>query len=206
MRYQRTVLTTTIALLAGLTLASPAHANTWDNVAACESGGNWAISTGNGFYGGLQFTHSTWLGYGGGAYGSNANVASRSAQIAVAQRVLAGQGPGAWPVCGPRGGLTRYNAGEVVAVSRSKARAPMGRLSVDGVMGPNTTRATQRWVGAYQDGIFGPKTLRALRHKVGGTTMVGMIRGLQTRLNISTDGARHLDTRTISALQRYLNR
>lgn len=75
----------------------------WDAVAACESGGNWHINTGNGFYGGLQFTYSTWLGYGGGAYAPRADLASREQQIAVAERVLAGQGIGAWPVCGRRG-------------------------------------------------------------------------------------------------------
>ena len=72
-------------------------------IAACESGGNWAASTGNGFYGGLQFTERTWLGYGGGRYASSANLATPAQQIAVAQRVLAGQGIGAWPVCGASG-------------------------------------------------------------------------------------------------------
>ena len=72
-------------------------------IAACESGGNWAASTGNGFYGGLQFTEQTWLGYGGGRYASSANLATAAQQIAVAQRVLAGQGTGAWPVCGAHG-------------------------------------------------------------------------------------------------------
>ena len=75
----------------------------WAAVAACESGGNWAASTGNGFYGGLQFTEQTWLGYGGGRYASSANLATPAQQIAVAGRVLAGQGIGAWPVCGRRG-------------------------------------------------------------------------------------------------------
>ena len=75
----------------------------WTAIAACESGGNWAISTGNGFYGGLQFTEQTWLGYGGGQYAASANLATPAEQIAVAQRVLAGQGIGAWPVCGARG-------------------------------------------------------------------------------------------------------
>jgi LysM repeat protein len=75
----------------------------WAAVAACESGGNWAASTGNGFYGGLQFTGQTWLGYGGGQYASSANLATPAQQIAVAQRVLAGQGIGAWPVCGRQG-------------------------------------------------------------------------------------------------------
>jgi hypothetical protein len=75
----------------------------WAAVAACESGGNWQANTGNGFYGGLQFSASTWLAYGGGAYARTANLASESEQIAVADRVLAGQGIGAWPVCGRRG-------------------------------------------------------------------------------------------------------
>ena len=75
----------------------------WSAIAACESGGNWSANTGNGFYGGLQFTEQTWLGYGGGQYASSANQATAAQQIAVAQRVLAGQGIGAWPVCGARG-------------------------------------------------------------------------------------------------------
>jgi LysM repeat protein len=87
--------------------SSPAPASSggtnWSAIAACESGGNWAASTGNGFYGGLQFTEQTWLGYGGGRYAASANLATPAQQIAVAQRVLAGQGTGAWPVCGARG-------------------------------------------------------------------------------------------------------
>jgi len=82
--------------------ASTGGAN-WSAIAACESGGDWGASTGNGFYGGLQFTEQTWLAYGGGQYASSANLASESQQIAVAQRVLAGQGIGAWPVCGAGG-------------------------------------------------------------------------------------------------------
>jgi hypothetical protein len=77
----------------------------WDAVAQCESGGNWSINTGNGFYGGLQFTSRTWLAFGGGAYASRADLAAKSQQIAIAEKVLAGQGPGAWPICGR--GLTR---------------------------------------------------------------------------------------------------
>ena len=75
----------------------------WSAIAACESGGNWSASTGNGFYGGLQFSEQTWLGYGGGQYAPTANLATPAQQIAVAQRVLAGQGIGAWPVCGANG-------------------------------------------------------------------------------------------------------
>jgi hypothetical protein len=75
----------------------------WSAIAACESGGNWSDNTGNGFYGGLQFSEGTWLAYGGGQYASTAAGASESQQIAVAQRVLASQGIGAWPVCGANG-------------------------------------------------------------------------------------------------------
>jgi len=82
---------------------APAGGVNWQAIAACESGGDWAADTGNGFYGGLQFTEQTWLGYGGGRYASSANLATEAEQIAVAQRVLAGQGIGAWPVCGARG-------------------------------------------------------------------------------------------------------
>jgi len=77
--------------------ASAATAAQWDTVAQCESGGNYATNTGNGFYGGLQFTLSTWAAYGGSGAPQNA---SKSQQIQVAERVLAGQGKGAWPVCG----------------------------------------------------------------------------------------------------------
>ncbi|WP_127782004.1 transglycosylase family protein [Rhodococcus sp. X156] len=80
--------------------ASAASASQWDAVAQCESTGNWSIANGNGFYGGLQFTASTWKAFGGHAYAPQANQASKAQQIAIAERVLAGQGKGAWPVCG----------------------------------------------------------------------------------------------------------
>ena len=85
-----------VAIPFGLSTAT-ASANNWDAVAQCESGGDWSINTGNGFYGGLQFTQSTWNAYGGSG---QANHASKAEQIRVAENVLAGQGPGAWPVCG----------------------------------------------------------------------------------------------------------
>lgn len=84
----------------GATPPPPSGGHNWDAVAQCESGGNWAINTGNGFYGGLQFSASTWSGYGGGAYAPTADQATREQQIAIAEKVLAGQGPGAWPHCG----------------------------------------------------------------------------------------------------------
>lgn len=98
-------------LAVGAITAVPAMADPggtdWDAVAQCESGGNWHTNTGNGFHGGLQFTPSTWRSYGGqGAPES----ASREQQIAVAERVKQGQGMGAWPVCGHRGGTGRATA------------------------------------------------------------------------------------------------
>lgn len=84
-------------------MPDPTSRINWDAVAQCESGGDWSINTGNGFYGGLQFTESTWLGYGGGKYAAYANEASKAEQETIANKVLAGQGIGAWPVCGPRG-------------------------------------------------------------------------------------------------------
>ncbi len=79
-----------------------ASGSVWDRLAGCESGGNWSINTGNGFYGGLQFTLSTWRGYGGTGM---PNQASRAQQIAVATKVQAAQGWGAWPACTAKLGI-----------------------------------------------------------------------------------------------------
>ncbi|MEO6502195.1 MAG: transglycosylase family protein [Jatrophihabitantaceae bacterium] len=95
---------TTAAAVASLTALSPsadaAPAHNWDGVAQCESSGNWKINTGNGYYGGLQFSYSTWLAFGGGAYASRADLATKAQQIVIAERTLIGQGVGAWPTCG----------------------------------------------------------------------------------------------------------
>lgn len=77
----------------------------WDRLAACESGGNWSINTGNGFYGGLQFTSGTWLGNGGGAYAPRADLATRDQQIAIASKVQAARGWSPWPACAAKLGL-----------------------------------------------------------------------------------------------------
>ncbi len=101
--------TTGLAALAGITTAGAAQAasgSTWDAVAQCESGGNWSINTGNGYYGGLQFAQGTWEGHGGTQYAPRADLATRAQQIAIAEKVLATQGPGAWPVCSVQAGLT----------------------------------------------------------------------------------------------------
>ncbi|MFD8423936.1 transglycosylase family protein [Streptomyces sp. NPDC059466] len=95
-------------------VAHGADVGTWNKVAACESSDNWSINTGNGYYGGLQFTQSTWEAYGGTVYAHRADQATKDQQIAVAEKVLKGQGPGAWPVCSVRAGLTRGGAAPAV--------------------------------------------------------------------------------------------
>jgi hypothetical protein len=77
----------------------------WDDLAKCESGGNWAINTGNGYYGGLQFSYSTWHANGGGAYAEYPHEATREEQIAVGERLHAARGFAPWPACRAKLGL-----------------------------------------------------------------------------------------------------
>ena len=200
----------------------------WDSVAACESGGNWGINTGNGYYGGLQFSSETWRSAGGTRFASRADLASKAEQIATAQRVLATQGPGAWPTCSARAGLTRATGGTDAAlspstvssrtgpvattVSRSTTRAAITsprKLAVDGAMGPLTTRALQRWLGIDVNGVLGRTAAKALQRKVGATPdgAIGpqTVRALQIKIGARRDGARYLNAVTVSSLQTYLN-
>ncbi|WP_406469580.1 transglycosylase family protein [Streptomyces hirsutus] len=91
--------------LLGAGAASAADGSTWDRVAECESGGSWSQNSGNGYYGGLQLTQADWEKYGGLDYATSADQASRGQQIAVAEKILADQGVGAWRACGLLGGL-----------------------------------------------------------------------------------------------------
>lgn len=152
-KHRRTSRTTRVIALAGVAGAavaaplmavgdaSAATASEWDAVAQCESGGNWSINTGNGFYGGLQFTNSTWAGYGGTAYASRADLASKSQQIAVAEKVLAGQGKGAWPVCGTGLSGAAYTGSAPASSSSSSSAASS---SGGGSAKSTTTRSTER--------------------------------------------------------------
>ena len=115
------------AVIGGISMALAGQAGAatdgeWDQVARCESGGNWAINTGNGYQGGLQFAPSTWSGHGGGEFAPSADLASREEQIAVAERVLANQGRGAWPVCG--GGLSGATPRNIPADAPAPLVAP----------------------------------------------------------------------------------
>ena len=77
----------------------------WDDLAKCESGGNWAINTGNGYYGGLQFSYATWHGYNGGEFAEYPHEATREEQIIVAERLHAARGFQPWPACRIKLGL-----------------------------------------------------------------------------------------------------
>ncbi|KNC20247.1 transglycosylase [Arthrobacter sp. RIT-PI-e] len=114
---------TGLGLGAAAGAANAAPASDWDALAQCESGGNWGINTGNGFSGGLQFTPSTWAGFGGQG---NPQDATREQQIAVAENVLAGQGWGAWPSCSAQLGLnSAANPGQVPVQAPAPAPAPV---------------------------------------------------------------------------------
>lgn len=201
--------------LGGMVTGSNAQAwseAVWDRVAACESSGNWSINTGNGYYGGLQFSASTWRFFGGEAYAPYAHQATKAEQIAIARRTLYGQGPGAWPVCGVRAGLTKENGGadpNATPAGTNPAPTPsQGALAVDGVLGPDTIRAMQAWVGTTTDGIWGRGTTRALQAKVGAK--VDGVRGPETTrktqavVGATQDGV--WGRGTTRALQRYLNK
>ncbi len=128
-----------------LGLAAQAHAATdaeWDAVARCESSGNWAINTGNGYHGGLQFAPGTWSGHGGGEFAPVAHQATREEQIAIAEKVLATQGKGAWPVCGrglsgptPRT-VTSEAAPETVPDAAGAPEAPLAPLDTPAPQDP----------------------------------------------------------------------
>ncbi|MEV2228740.1 transglycosylase family protein [Streptomyces phaeochromogenes] len=126
--------------LIGTGVANAADVDTWNKVAACESTNNWQINTGNGYYGGLQFTQSTWEAYGGRAYAARADLATKDQQIAVAEKVLKGQGPGAWPTCSVRAGLTR--GGDTPDINPSGKSAQTPKRTVRDVQ-PQTTPQSQ---------------------------------------------------------------
>ncbi len=198
--------TTASAAVLGLATGAGATENVWDRVAICESGGNWSINTGNGYYGGLQFSYSTWKGFGGQTYAATANLASKSQQILIAQKVLKVQGPGAWPVCSVRAGLTLAN-GLAVPVSRDSTRS-LFPLAVDGQKGPGTRKAVETWVGGSIDAFWSRDDVKKLQGKVGATQdgSIGpkTTKALQAKVGAQQDGS--WGPKTTAALQGYLNR
>ncbi|AYV31164.1 Resuscitation-promoting factor Rpf precursor [Streptomyces sp. ADI95-16] len=110
--------------LIGAGVAHGASVDTWNKVAACESTHNWHINSGNGYYGGLQFSQSTWRAFGGTAYAARADLATKDQQIAVAEKVLKGQGPQAWPACGKEAGLSRGGPAPAAVPQQKQAPQP----------------------------------------------------------------------------------
>jgi resuscitation-promoting factor RpfA len=112
-RIAATSVTVAAAAAAPMITAGTAEAatdRTWNRLAQCESGGDWHINTGNGYYGGVQFSDSTWDSFGGGRYASRADLATRAQQIQIAEKVLDVQGWGAWPACSAELGLDSGDA------------------------------------------------------------------------------------------------
>lgn len=131
---RRNVTVTAVATTAGLgsallpaATAQAAPDSAWDALAACESGGNWAIDTGNGYFGGLQFSQSTWDAYKPTGAPARADMATRAQQIAAAEATLAAQGWDAWPVCSTKAGVRGYAPTPQpapVAVKKAATAAP----------------------------------------------------------------------------------
>ena len=116
-------------MAAPVAIAAPASAADWDLLAQCESSGNWSINTGNGYYGGLQFSQSTWEAFGGTQYAPNAAQASREQQIAIAEKVLAAQGPNAWPGCTAKVNWTSGTTTDVSSGSSSSSSSSSSESS-----------------------------------------------------------------------------
>ncbi|NEB38953.1 transglycosylase family protein [Streptomyces sp. SID14515] len=129
--------------LMGATNASAASVETWDAVAQCESGGNWSINTGNGYYGGLQFSQSSWAAAGGTQYASRADLASKDQQIATAEKLLDLQGPGAW-ACASAGGLTNDGVDPGVNTGSGQSESKPEQAQPERQAEQPTTRSEQR--------------------------------------------------------------
>ncbi|MFF0054417.1 transglycosylase family protein [Streptomyces microflavus] len=129
--------------LMGATNASAASVETWDAVAQCESGGNWSINTGNGYYGGLQFSQSSWAAAGGTQYASRADLASKDQQIATAEKLLDLQGPGAW-ACAGAGGLSNDGADPGVNTGSGRSESKPEQAQPERKAEQPTTRSEQR--------------------------------------------------------------
>ena len=214
----RTAVTTAVTgavMFTGLVMSGTAQAwdeSVWDRVAQCESTGNWSINTGNGYYGGLQFSASTWRAFGGATYAPFAHQASKAQQIAIARRNLNAQGPGAWPVCSRKAGLTKENGGADANAQPGggsgggSTGSGSGTVTVSGTLDRATIVAMQKWVGTTADGVWGRNTTRALQAKVGakvdGTRGPETHRKTQVVVGTTPDGI--WGPKTTRALQEYL--
>ncbi|MER5474038.1 transglycosylase family protein [Streptomyces sp. NPDC002685] len=144
-----------IPLLAAAS-ASAADGTTWDRVAQCESGGAWSADNNNGYYGGLQLDQETWEAHGGLDYAPRADQASRSQQIAVAEKVLDDQGLAAWPTCGPLSGLGKSSGGikvdTGVADDSSSAGSDSGSYTSSGLSTSPSSSPSSNLSGSSDSG------------------------------------------------------
>jgi murein DD-endopeptidase MepM/ murein hydrolase activator NlpD len=124
--------------LIGAGSAHAASVDVWEKVAACESTSDWGINSGNGYYGGLQFSQATWEAYGGQRHAPRADLATKDQQIAVAEKVLEGQGPRAWPTCSGEAGLTRGGEAPDIARTGPQQAAPPKRIVSKDAASPTT--------------------------------------------------------------------
>jgi hypothetical protein len=148
-----------LAALAGAGEAAAADSGVWDRIAKCESGGNWQINTGNGYYGGLQFSAGTWRAYGGTAYAATADRASKSQQIAVATKVQRAQGWGAWPTCSARAGASGSAPGtKSTTVTKKSTKSQKSTKATKRASGNTTDRGSSR---AKANGTGGNYTVRS---------------------------------------------
>ncbi|MEU4239600.1 transglycosylase family protein [Actinoplanes sp. NPDC026619] len=174
--------------------ASPAQASSvnWDAVAQCESGGNWSINTGNGFYGGLQFSRSTWRSYGGAKYAGTANKASKSEQIRIAEKVLSGQGIGAWPVCGKKAGSSKHYSSTNTSGSKSASKSATKSKS--------SSKSTAHKAAKKSSTSTTPKVTRSTTVKATGKNYV--VRSGDTLAAIATKNHVNGGWRTLYQLNR----
>ncbi len=198
------------ALISGLASSPAAEAapGVWDKVASCESGGDWSVNTGNGYYGGLQFSASSWRAAGGAKFASMPHQASKSEQIATAQNLLRMQGPGAWPVCSRKAGLTRANglasgggadsSGSSDSSDSTAARADLTR---------SQRRVLNNWLG-LNSGASSTATIVALQKRAGvsadGVVGSQTVRGVERMVGASRSGASYFTPATISALMEHV--
>lgn len=182
---------------ASVAFAGTANAATdsqWDRVAQCESGGNWGINTGNGYQGGLQFSQSTWAAYGGTKYAQSADDATKDQQIAVAEKVLAGQGKGAWPVCGTGLGAASERDVPTDAVNEIPA-APVQQAAPEAPAPVVETPAPTDQVGSTLQRAFD------IAKQQGIKVDPGLIQGVDNALAAAADHGVHVDPSAVSIFQ-----
>lgn len=212
----------------GVIAASGANAwdpSVWDRVAYCESTWRWDVNTGNGYYGGLQFSHSTWQEFGGQVYGAEAHLATKAEQIAIARRVLHTQGPRAWPVCSVQAGLTKDNGGAdpnampttssataTTTATPAPTKAPTTTSTTAPAPSSPTTTADPYGSISYNkimlsvDGVIGPMTVTEMQKWSGsypdGIWGTKTSRALQSKVGADVTGVR--DEQTTVAVQSYV--